>query len=73
VKNGNFRVAKFGTQIPENTQGSKAPRRKAASEHKGSSSMADSIFPLEIMATLSLDFGTFNSIGLRVRHTPARG
>jgi len=40
--------------------------------------MADSIFPLEIMATLSLDFGTLNSIGLRVRrkyfcHTRARG
>jgi hypothetical protein len=26
--------------------------------------MADSIFPLEIMATLSFDFGTLNSIGL---------
>jgi hypothetical protein len=29
--------------------------------------MADSIFPLEIMATLSFDFATLDSIGLRVR------
>lgn len=40
--------------------------------------MADSIFPLEIMAPLSFDFGTLNSIGLRVRRKyfcqiPARG